>query len=416
MNTIEEQIQLSRDDFIVSLILLLDLIVSKKIKGVSDNSKKLSQALLKNEFDANRQSVFIKKAYSLLNKNLELLLQHNRNLFKLTEHKNNKHVRVTIVPAIDIDAVYDFFTNDEQNLLWEYMLAMHNSSSTLIDIINNPNQTNNLNIEKYANIDKFYDKFWALYPDSTLIMKRKYDNMPFIGVGSLNENYDIKTLHSGPELLPEQTSPNNFGGMAKMFGIEKMIDIDALRSGLKNISPEEIDKATASIKEFLGDVDENTTNVITEILTDITSELKKDELSSGNPIDNLFKIAENVTQKVGPKLLDSNFDVKKLLDNTKNAAAKLQQNNGNMPLFNNGADPFALLTKLMDSVSNTENTNENENKNKTADQCMQDCQNLLKGMGINMNAEQLKNLPIDSMFKEFSQTNNTKSKKHNNKK
>jgi hypothetical protein len=186
--------------------------------------------------------------------------------------------------------------------------------------------------------------------------------------------------------LPEQSAPidlsslSSASGVVKMLGIDKMINIDAFRDCLNNMSPEDIDNATASVKDFLGDIDDDTTQVITEVFHDVADEFRKNNISNGNALDDIMRVAENI----GPKIASKNINMQKLINSTKNAAEKMNKNNNAKKMFN-GADPFGFLTKMMDKASEAGNDGQCDVNPDEMAKYMEECKNMLSGMNVNMN-------------------------------
>ena len=108
--------------------------------------------------------------------------------------------------------------------------------------------------------------------------------------------------------------------------IDNKLNMEYLSKQLKNITKEQIEDSTKNIKSLLGDVDENTSEMISLMLTDIKDELCKDNATSNdgsNPINNFLKmakIAESVAHKMIPKIDPKKVDMEKLLNSTKNIA------------------------------------------------------------------------------------------------
>ena len=135
-----------------------------------------------------------------------------------------------------------------------------------------------------------------------------------------------------------------------MVGIDKMLNLGELTEQLKNMKKEDIDEATNSIKCLLGN-DDNTSNLVSDMLMNIQDELKKENISNGNPLDNIVKIAESVASKMKPKMDEDGVDMNKLWQSTQNLANQCANENGNS-LFGNGNNPFDLKKSVTSKLIN----------------------------------------------------------------
>lgn len=200
--------------------------------------------------------------------------------------------------------------------------------------------------------------------------------------------------------------------------------MEDLAKQLKNITKEQIDQATKSIKSLLGDVDEGTSEMIDMMLNDITDELKKDDLSNGNPINNLTKIAECVAHKMMPKIDPNKVDMKKVWNSTRNIANKCHDKDGK-PIFDGPNNPLSMATNFLEKqmaytqYNNNQSQQSNSNiKPMTEEDYAKECQNLLKQLGLpNISADQLKNLQLDKILQDMNSqdiTNKSNTIKDNN--
>jgi len=184
--------------------------------------------------------------------------------------------------------------------------------------------------------------------------KKPLEFNPYVGVGGDNV-LSVDQMYSG-ELPEDQTVQKpGLGSLANMVGIDKMLNLKDLTDQLKNMKKEDIDEATNSIKSMLGtNVNEETSNLISDMLTNIQDELKNGDVSSGNPLDNIVKIAESVASKMKPKMDEGGVDMSQLWNSTQNLANQCTDGNGNN-LFGNGMNPFDLVNKMMGGAVNPNN-------------------------------------------------------------
>jgi len=155
------------------------------------------------------------------------------------------------------------------------MQALYINSVKMISSVNNDINSNDTLFDSFMvdyKEENILSEFWKLYPTSTIIIKKEFN--PFVGVGAATDNYGVSQIISGPETLPDDAQ-SGVGGFAQMLNIDKFINMKDLSEHLKDLSPDEIEKATAGIKSMLGNVDEDTEQMINMMLNDISIELKK---------------------------------------------------------------------------------------------------------------------------------------------
>lgn len=232
------------------------------------------------------------------------------------------------------------------------------------------------------------EKIWTylqiLYIQSDILLNKNLEKKPlefnpYVGIGDGDTNYGVEEMYSGVKNMPEPEKPG-IGSVTNLLGINKMLNLDKLSNELKNMSKDDIDEATNNIKNLLGsNVDDKTTNLISTMLSSINEELKKDNNSTDNPLDNIFKIAESVADKIKPSIQKDGIDMNKLWSSTQNLATKCKDDKGNS-VFGSGPNPFDMLTKMM-------------NGNMNEDECIEQYQKMLSDIGgNNINLDNLQNM------------------------
>jgi hypothetical protein len=353
------------------------LLIQSSMTKIRDNLEKLQSSsrnfldsILKGDVTIDGVSGMIKKIFTAVSGNYELLRDKSPKLFQLKVTKINKitkeddkEVTVTIIPGLDmIYSWYCLLDNDRDNL-WFYIENMFISGTKMIHLVNETN-TNSFDtkILKEINYARIKKDFMTAFPEQEIevvnIMNLDVD--PFLlGVGS-NDNEDFgvdNMIASTQDIKNEVTSPG-ISSMAKMLGVDKMLNMEELSKQLKNINKSEIDEATANIKNLLGsNVDENTSDMIGNILNDITDQLKASDLSNGDPIQNIISIAERVAQNTLPKIDKNKVDIKKVFESTQNLANNYKDKDGKplMANFGNGVNPLDILSSLMQNPNSPPN-------------------------------------------------------------
>jgi hypothetical protein len=408
-----ENMQKYHDTFISSMMLLLYILSETGKPSVITNSKKLIGAINNKQLDVCKEGDIIKKFYVIVENNINLLQNKDSQLFNIKERKNNKNCTVTIVPAIDIGASWSMLNEESRENIWIYLKSMYINSVKMVNTANeNINSDNNIITqfnEDIKNTD-IITKFWECYPESTAINKNKREFDPYVGVGSANAEYGIDQILSGPEMLPEQTKPGP-DGIVQMLGIDKMINMKELVDQLKNLSPDEIEKATTSIKGMFGDIDSDTSEMIDMMLNDISSELQKDT-QNDNPLNNVINIAETVAKGLLPKLDPKKIDMNNIWNHAKNMTSKCNDKDGN-PIFADNNNPISMLTGFVEKqMAMHKNNMESDNKDNMNIQT-KEIQKMMKELGMPMISEdQLKNINFENILGDMDKLSGNKGGKN----
>ena len=390
-------LQENHDLFISSLMLLLDILCKQNYTNAFKLLKELDTKI-----DIDRKSSIIKKVFMLIDIYFDLLKSNDTKLFNLYTKQNGKILKVTVIPGIDINVVWNKLNADDHNKIWQYLKCMYIASSSMVN--NSGNENNIVNLEKINELKsqlniqnkQIYDEFWNKFPKNTLVTKQIEFN-PYIGVGENHNQYGVNDLLSGPKTLPHQISPDD--GVTKLLGIDKLLNLEELSKQLKNITKEQIDQAKNGIVSMLGnDIDKDTSEMIDLMLNHITDELKKEDISD-DPISNLTKIAECVATKMTPKIDPKKVDMNKVWNSTRNIANKCCDKDGK-PLFSGPNNPLSMVTNLMEKqIVGMQKRGIDPNKKMSEEEYTKECQNILKDIGLpNVSVDQLKNLNLNQLL------------------
>lgn len=396
-----ESLQKYHDLFIISIILILNTIINNinDQSSVKKNAVTFYQALENKQFDMTKTSDMIKKVFTVISKNIKLFKAKDSKLFTIKELKDNREVKITILPGIDLEEAYKKFNDDSKVILWKYLKVLYYASIKMIYAVNGTVDSEILkiceSIQKNISENEIYNEFYENNPESKLYKKESSFN-PYVGVGENNGNFGVDELTSGPQLLSDQTAPG-IGSVASLLGIDKMFNLDQLTDQLKNIDPKEIDEASENIKKLLGgNVDEGTSEMINMMLHDITDELRKDKLSQGgNPVNSIFKVAEIVAGKMVHKIDPKKIDMNKVWQSTQNLAKNYTDQKGEK-IFNGDNNPLTMLTGLMEKqmshVKNNFNGSGQVNK-QNQNEMLKEYQEIMSKMGMkNVNLGGLQNM------------------------
>lgn len=384
-------LQKYHDLFILSILLILKLIINNINDNsiVKKNAETFYQAFDNKQFEMSKISDMIKKVFTVISNNINLFKTLDSNLFSIKEIKEEKEIKITIIPGIDLEEVYTKFNADNKKMLWKYIRILYYASIKMIYTANNSMDKEILkickSIQKNITEDELYNEFYKIVPDSKLYKKENSFN-PYIGISSgQNTDYGIDEITSGcnSQSLEQQNMGTGMSSIVSLLGIDKMFNLDQLSEQLKNIDPNEIDAASENIKKLLGgNLDENTSEMINMMLHDITDELRKDNLTqNGNSINSIFKVADIVANKMIHKIDPKKIDMNKVWQSTQNLANNYTDQQGNK-IFKDNNNPLSMLSGLMEKQMKQMNNNNNNNNNNNKE-ILKDYNNILNKMSNN---------------------------------
>jgi len=330
-----------------------------------------------------------------------------------------------ILPEIDLSAHWQKLSTGQKNKVWTYLQILSIESEFLINYDKSKTTTSTsipLNpppMPEETSVQSSTTATTVTKSPEEPAVKKPLEFNPYVGIGSNDQSYGVEDMYSAnPSLAEDKPSAPGIGSVISMLGVDKMINMEDLSNQLKNMKKEDIDTATNTIRSFLGpNVDENTTTLISDMLTGITTELKLKDLSNGDPLSNIMKIAETVATKMQPQMIEKGIDMSALLNSTQNLANQCKDDKGN-PIFGGENNPFSMLSQLTNTL------NGSMSENMTEDQYIKNCNDMLKNMGMegvdmaNMDLSKLTGQLQNKMQSQMKSVDkkSTKSKKNKNKK
>ena len=271
------------------------------------------------------------------------------------------HKPLVLFPHIDLSFLWKFISESRKAKIWTYLQILYVQAEVI------------LNYKESTDNDSSKNKVITSMANDIKTNDNKIEFNPYHGIGSNDQNYNVNDVLEGiKDIKDEKITPGKMGlgTIASMIGIDKMLNIDELSDQLKNMSKEDIDDATDNIKKLLGpNVDENTSKLISNMLSGIGDELKKETGSSGNAFDSIMKIAENVADKIRPSMQSGDIDMKNLINSTKNLASQCKDSKGESIFGEN--NPFDMINNIIG------------NEPKTEEQYLAMCNNMLKNINPN---------------------------------
>ena len=309
------------------------------------------------------------RLYNLLKKNENDINNKNENIF------NNTFV---ILPGIDISEYWSKLIKGQKEKIWTYLTILLLETDLLV----NSDKEKPLEMKQEPVLE-----IESSIPPS----QKKLEFDPFVGVGSNdNTGFSVDQMFSSVPTM-EEDKPDGPGieTIASIIGIDKMINMEELSNQLKNMKEDDIENATKSIKEYLGtNVDEKTTNLISDMLTSIKEEMNKGDIKNGNPLKTIMSIAETVAGKMRPSVENNGIDMAQLLNTTQAFANQCKDKDGK-PMFDGKMNPFMMINQLAGMTTNGNNP-ENNPGNISEEQYMNQCNAMLQQMGMgNIDIRQL---------------------------
>lgn len=316
-----------------------------------------------------------------------------------------------LFPEIDMNVLYPGLDEISKHKAWLYIHMLYVSGSMVHQQISqsehsDENLTTTTNSESSSN-------------NKDTVSTASTNFNPFIGVNpSASTSYDINDLYSGPKVLSSaETGTSSFDISSFTQGLIGEKYLAQLSEQLKNINKADIDNALNAIKTQIGtELDPKTSEIISNVIVDISDELKTNDLSKGDFLKNINNIALNISQRLAPKIQSSGVDqatmeksFMNLLDKYKGSDVGNQ--NGNMKML------YKLIEKLQkqgtgksssssspDSSKNKSTSNKSsssESKTESSNSAstlhppstdlnnyVSECNQLLQEIGINMDLNQ----------------------------
>lgn len=213
--------------------------------------------------------------------------------------KRNKTIfeeNIKPLPGIDLKTYWKHVSDEQQTDFWTQLQVLYVLAEQLVSSSKGSQKEERTQLMKDMTEDiKVHSEGKVLFFN------------PFLGVGG-DENVSMEDLFNPDVKLPGEG--------------QSLLDFGKIKEQIKNMSPEDLEKATRTIKDLMGDdIDENTSNTITTMLQDISSELQNTNLE-GDPMKNLMKVAESVAHKMKKKINNNEIDGEKLMNSIGDVSGK----------------------------------------------------------------------------------------------
>lgn len=296
---------------------------------------------------------------------LKVTGRHN-DLLK-TQVKVNEEVEniftspLIILPGIDVSELWQNLSSGQKEKTWTYMRLVYLTGFQAIEqshVSASKKRQEQKEVEKLEQMaGTEQTRTGSETPEtsktSATTDKKKIQIDPFIGVGSSNEEYSVEDTYKHIENLEDiKYEDPGLGSFASFLNLDKLIDVEKLTDQLKNMTQEDIEKATDSIQSLLSTHDPNTQSFLKVMLDKIQSELKSVDFSQGTSKEKLNKvlnIVPTVAKTMGPHVDNKNIDPKSMINNAKGLFQEV--------ITNSNMDPeqqkqFSVLNSMFNNLTN----------------------------------------------------------------
>jgi hypothetical protein len=378
------------DIFLSNLVMLLKHVKENTGDNLTCNinSSSMLKAIEEKQLDVNKTTQILVKLYTVLSPAYKNIQERNPMIFSLTQEKNGKTSRVTLIPGIDLGEAYNLMSEENKNLVWKYIEFLFYSAVMLLKTTKKETKFSNKMMTYVENLEKTLNFDQVLKKD---ILDGVGDDKPL----------SVEDLLHNSKVNNETSTGIGMGFVLNMLGIDKQLNISELMDKLKNISDQDIASAINTMKDLFGaDIDEETKDLIHGVLENVQKEMKDIDMSKGDAIQNIFKAAKDVAEKTMPKLNGNKKKGQKLYKAVMKAMKGYTDPSGNK-VFNDDSNPLNVLEKMMDD-------NLNDNGNMDPEEYKKMMKDTLEknGMGhldldklMNMNEDQLNNMKDDMLNK-----------------
>lgn len=230
----------------------------------------------KNQTSDMDQVKVIKKVFKVLTQYKDLLKERNQNLFSVRTPEGKI---MTIIPGLNINLNLSLMTEPELNYLWEHIETMFVTSVKMVYLMTDPSRHSKEVLELVSNLEHN-----AL---------KKLQNNFFMGLNTNGENLvSMDQLMSSDVVIPG-TEANS--GILGSLGIDKLMDTNNLANEIKKFDENDITETINTLTSMLGN-DSDIKDVCSTMVKSVLEDIKT------NGIENMFTIAERVSNKIGDKI------------------------------------------------------------------------------------------------------------------
>jgi len=364
----------------VSLLMLMQDVNNRDTHETKSKTRFIesSTKLISNIKNANNDydyTKMIKKSFTIIKESRfsNLLIKKSYDLFNL---RNDEKQIITLIDGIDLRVGYKLMTEEELTNFWQYVYLYCSSVLNIIKINN---------ADKFAKYTKVIDTLAIIEDDirkTGVMVANKLFN-PFLGLLKENGEYSLDNLLDGNIPTNEGGDSQTLDFMMNMIGINKLVDEDKLKDGLKDLGDEQINEATNILTQILGvNDDKEINNVCSDLLGGLVSGIKTDGLNT-KTAENIFEKAKNIDKKHMEKM---GKGIMNFLNDGSEIMQSIKDKNGNKiitdSVLENMEQPLSMLKKMMNI----------KNGNADISSMMGDLMGMMNNANMNNNNNNINNL------------------------
>jgi len=257
------------------------------------------------------QIAVIKKSFYVLKDNLKLVLDKDPSLFIV---RNKEGKITTIIPGVNINLVYDSFTDEEKKQVWGFVYILFTSSVKMV-YLNTPESKHKKEI--LDAVDNCQSDLMINAP--TLLFRNV-----FMGLGTDNSGIDMDALMSKDIIIPGTEASS---GLLGQLGVDKLMNLDKLSDEIKNFSDEDMKDTVNALGDLLGG-DSEIKDVCATMVKTVVDDIKL------NGIESMFDIAQRISGKIGSvipqeKMAKTAMKMGDLMQNNSDKIKDIKDDNGN---------------------------------------------------------------------------------------
>ena len=275
-----------------------DTIQTEYKKGGDDNSN----------YD---QIAVIKKSFYVLKDNYKMVLDKDPALFVV---RNKEGKITTIIPGVNINLVYESYTDEEKKQVWGFIFILFISSIKMV-YLNTSEERHKKEILEAIN----YCQNDLVTNCPTLLFRNV-----FMGLGTDNSGVDMDSLMSKDIVIPGTEAST---GLLGSLGVDKLMNLDKLSDEIKNFSDEDMKDTVNALGELLGG-DTEIKDVCATMVKTVVDDIKT------NGIESMFDIAQRISGKIGnvipqDKMAKTAMKMGDLMQNNSDKIKDIKDDNGN---------------------------------------------------------------------------------------
>jgi hypothetical protein len=253
----------------------------------------------------------IKKSFYVLKDNLKMILEKDQSLFVV---RNNLGKITTIIPGVNINLVYDSFSDEEKKQVWGYIYILFTSAVKMV-YLNTPEARHKKEI-----LDAVESCHNDLVTNSPTLLFRNV----FMGLGTDNSGVDMDSLMSKDIVIPGTEAS---AGLLGSLGVDKLMNLDKLADEIKNFSEDDMNDTVNALGDLLGG-DSEIKDVCATMVKTVVDDIKI------NGVESMFDIAQRISSKIGSvipqdKMAKTAMKMGDLMQNNSDKIKDIKDDNGN---------------------------------------------------------------------------------------